>query len=382
MRALFIVWNYPSEAHPAAAVFHRTAAEALERSGLTMDVVVPHTWWPPGLEHLSPKSSEPRDVVKNGVRIRRPRYLRLPKPMYSATAPSLMASAILRVLPERPDVVHSHFAFPFGLVGLKIARRLNVPAVLTLHGSDVNRFLQLSTLMRRGSTVAIRESDYVIAVSESLSARTKELTGTTPDVVPIGIDLRPYENLPDRAVARKELGLPDDATVALYVGTLFPEKGIREFVAAIESFEVDGILGVLVGHGPLRNEFDSASKCRFVGPEPNERIPLYLSAADVFILPSYSEGMPTVLVEAGAAGVPVIATSVGGIPELLGDDRGVLIEPRSQASLSAGLQDVLSSLSRSAERAARLRDYVLNAYDADNNAAFLARKYASLVQSG
>jgi teichuronic acid biosynthesis glycosyltransferase TuaC len=100
-----------------------------------------------------------------------------------------------------------------------------------------------------------------------------------------------------------------------------------------------------------------------------------MSAADVLVLPSYSEGLPTVLVEAGSLRLPVIASSVGGIPELLGGDRGTMLDEISAGSIAAALRGFADHRPEAGRAAERLRDLVLDDYDVDRNAARLAECY-------
>jgi teichuronic acid biosynthesis glycosyltransferase TuaC len=104
-----------------------------------------------------------------------------------------------------------------------------------------------------------------------------------------------------------------------------------------------------------------------------------MSAADVLVLPSYSEGLPTVLVEAGSLGLPVIASAVGGIPELLGNDRGTTLPDVSRASIAAALTRFLDDRSAAEAAAARLREFVVRDYDVDTNAARLVARYRSIA---
>jgi teichuronic acid biosynthesis glycosyltransferase TuaC len=290
-----------------------------------------------------------------------------------------MELAVRRALVEKPDVVHSHYAYPYGLVGLRVARALNVPSVLTLHGSDINTLPEESRRSRQCVQKVLRQTDAVIAVSQALAERAARL-GRRPEVIPIGIDLSRFERGPAKREARKLLGLPTDARIVLYVGNLVIQKGIREFVSAVDRYPDEKVFGVLVGDGPLRTEMAVNGRCRMVGVEPNERIAVYMSAADVFLLPSYSEGMPTVLVEAGAAGLPVVATAAGGIPELLNEGRGVVVAPRSVEETLRGLTVVFGDSVAASQRASRLREHVYCRYDAKRNAGAIVRLYETLLR--
>jgi teichuronic acid biosynthesis glycosyltransferase TuaC len=104
----------------------------------------------------------------------------------------------------------------------------------------------------------------------------------------------------------------------------------------------------------------------------------YMSAADVLVLPSYHEGLGTVLVEAGSLGLPVIASAVGGIPGLIGSDRGVLLDEVSSAAIGAALNEFEGGRSAANAAAERLRTFVLAKHDVDLNAERLVEIYQSL----
>ena len=112
---------------------------------------------------------------------------------------------------------------------------------------------------------------------------------------------------------------------------------------------------------------------------PNSRVADYLSAADLMVLPTENEGTPTVLVEAGAVHLPVVANAVGGIPDLLGDDRGVLAEPHNMASLVGAVQATLADSKASALRAERLAAYVARYYDCRKNGRELKQLYVQVA---
>jgi teichuronic acid biosynthesis glycosyltransferase TuaC len=219
----------------------------------------------------------------------------------------------------------------------------------------------------------------VLAVSQALAEKTFALCGRKPLVLPIGIDLKKYSQLPDRISARRLVGLPASKRVVLFVGNLLPNKGIGELMAALTALRSENILGCIVGDGPMRAMLQQSESIRLVGQLSNREVALYLAAANLFVLPSYSEGMPTVLVEAGAAGLPIVATRVGGIPDLLAEERGLLIPPGSSDAIVWGIRHILTNWEAAIERARRLRRFVQQKYDVDSNAEILARLYERLL---
>jgi len=379
----FLVTGYPTPSGSTEGVFHRTLAEALTRAGAQVDVVAPLPRVPWPLPRVAAKwrdyESVPYAYRLGEVSVRRPRYWQLPKRNYLGIGHRSFARCLRESLTRRPDLVHAHFAYPCGLGALEAAAEWSVPVVLTLHGSDVNLLAERSRRSRRQFEKAVQGATLVTAVSEALVDRTERLTGRRPVVMPIGTPLARYTDLPSREIARERLGLPRDRRIALFVGSLLPLKGVSLLLEALASLPRQDVVGVFVGDGPLRPEVEKAPRVIATGPVPNERIPTYLRAADILVLPSFSEGMPTVLVEAGAAGLPVVASDVGGIRELLGDGRGSIVPAGDRPALVRAIDSVLSGEAEAAERANRLREYVARNYDADENARRTLGIYDSLL---
>jgi teichuronic acid biosynthesis glycosyltransferase TuaC len=387
LQVLWLTPAYPSEGDPIGGIFHKTEVNALERMGAQVEVVAPVPWVPPMLDTFRTKWQQykqtPEQYHDGGVTIHRPRYLAIPRANHLAMPDHLVIrNKILRMGMPKPDLIHAHFSFPLGLCAVHLSRIWGVPSVLTLHGSDVNVYPNINKMTYRRFCSAVTGSTSVLAVSQALADRTKVMSGVRPTVKPVGIDLQAYQSLPSKREARLQLGLPQDAFLVLYIGYLLETKGIRELLKALEALRNNGdasITGVFVGGGALQDEIKSTPHMISAGVQPNTRIPLYLAAADVLILPSYREGLPTVLVEAGAAGTPVIATNVGGIPELLGDDRGLMVTAKSVGELQQAIRNVRQKKAEAASRAQRLRSYVYEQYDADSNAKKLIQLYEGLL---
>lgn len=372
-KVLFLSTSYPTVERPWSAVFHRTACEALVRSGVDVRVVAPIPWVPGPLSTATSRwttyHQTSRAYTMNGVRVERPRYLAPPGGnnwFWNHLAFRRAARSSLRR--EKVDFIHAQFGYPPGLAAAQIARNGGPPCVVVLHGSDVNVYPGLNRLNLTRFRTAIAGANEVLAVSGALAARAQELTGRLPLVRPIGLDLRNYDALPTREAARRQLGLRSDARYVLFVGYLCREKGVGLLLEALAAGVGKNVMGLFIGEGPMSEDVRRGHNAVSVGAKPNSEIPLWMRAANLFVLPSDSEGMPTVLVEAGAAGTPVIATRVGGIPELLSDGRGVMIPAGDLAALSIAIQAALVEEEATSDRAAALRRFVEREYDADQNA--------------
>jgi glycosyltransferase involved in cell wall biosynthesis len=204
-------------------------------------------------------------------------------------------------------------------------------------------------IARRIAEVAGR-AHACIAVSDALAERfaaAARLARPRVATVRNGVDLERFAP-GDRRQARVELGLPTAGQIVLGVGRLVAGKGFAKAARAVRAFGSDVLLA-LVGDGPERDAIAAAGgdAVRLLGGLPPERIATAYRAADVLVLPSEREGWPNVVTEALACGVPVVATRVGGIPQILGKSPpaylGALVEPGDEQALGAALRGVLAT---------------------------------------
>jgi teichuronic acid biosynthesis glycosyltransferase TuaC len=386
MKVLWLTSAYPWSAAPYGGIFFQTQAQALSRLGVKIEVHVAVPRIPSMVAWASPRHalqrSAPCHQIDEAVSIRRIPYFGH-RFEYVFGWPHLsIARQVMKNISFKPDLIHGHFAYPIGLAVVKIAHRLGIPSVITLHGSDVNKIAPSSKLNTRRFQQAVSGADRVLCVSHALCNRTQQLTGLSASYLPIGINLQRFPSRLNRSEARRVLDLPLDRPLVLFVGYLHPSKGVLLALEAIAHPSLARTLGVFVGAGPLGPSIRNQENCLWRESVPNALIPDYLAAADVLILPSYAEGLPTVLVEAGACATPVIATEVGGIPELLTEDRGTLVLPDSTESLRTAILEILTNPDMARRQAEHLRKYVVEAFDADRNASQLLRVYQDLLNNG
>jgi len=384
----WITSTYPWPDEPIGGIFFRTQARALARTGVGVAVVTPTPWAPWPLPRLratwASYSHSPRRMTDQGVTILRPRYASVPGQPDWARPDWFVAQAALRTRQDwrTAKLVHGHYSVQ-GLAAWRISRRTGLPYVLTFHGSDINVWPTDHPGRIGDLRHAARDAAKVLAVSPALVDRIGDITGVRAVHLPIGCDLDALAAgwLP-RMEARGQLDLPRDAVVALFVGRLTAEKGLREFVDAL--LRLGGsYLGVIVGDGPEAgyglDDPRAGGHLTYVGRRPNEEVIRYMSAADALVLPSYAEGTPTVLVEAGALGLPVIASAVGGIPDLLGSDRGRLLPEISATAIADALLELAHRRGDAEECARRLKAHVAEHHSAARNAGLLAEIYEAAV---
>ncbi len=226
----------------------------------------------------------------------------------------------------RPDVVWAHFLVPSGL----IAASVDAPLVVTAHGRDVRNVHQLpglAALTRRvveRATTVIAVSDYL---RRELELKVPAARGKTV-VIDSGVDL-----------ARFALGAPrkrEGGPAYLAVGGLTERKNVVRLADAFGQLG-DGSL-TFVGDGPLRDRLEGRDRVRVVGRVPHDDVPGHLAAADVLCAPSLIEPFGQSILEAMAAGKTVVATLVGGPPEFVPPDAGILVDPLDGVGLVHALE--------------------------------------------
>jgi teichuronic acid biosynthesis glycosyltransferase TuaC len=250
----------------------------------------------------------------------------------------------------QPDLILSYYVYPDGYAAVSAGRQLGVPVILGALGSDINRIPdRISTVLTKKTR---RAASFTITVSEHLRQQAILLGAPAERTRAVlnGCDTKVF-HLSDRAEARAELRLNLEAEIVVFVGWLAPTKGLNELVdAAIQLFASRPHLQLFcIGEGDLRPALEAraiqagfGNRLHFVGRRSSPEVARWLAAANIFCLPSYAEGCPNSVIEALACGRPVVATNVGGIPELVDSDSGILIPPRDTPALAKALEDALS----------------------------------------
>jgi glycosyltransferase involved in cell wall biosynthesis len=247
-----------------------------------------------------------------------------------------------------PDLVLSYWLYPDAYGAMLAARKAGLPLVAGARGSDLRVRDAVSRALTRP---VVNAAQRLLVVSEDLGRVAAENYGADPArirTIPNGCDASLFHPA-DRAASRAQLGIAADAEVVTYVGRLVAEKGLRELLDACRTLAATRprLRLVLVGEGPMREEIaarlaaDPSLQVTLAGAQPPAEVARWMAASDLVTLPSYSEGHPNVLVEALACGRPVVATPVGGIPEVVDAESGILVPARDAAALAAGLAQAL-----------------------------------------
>jgi glycosyltransferase involved in cell wall biosynthesis len=268
--------------------------------------------------------------------------------------PDLLARAVLdefrrcRMGADMFDAIDAHYFYPDGVAAARVANELRLPLVISARGSDINRVGEIRFARQRMLSAAKR-AQALVAVSADLAKKMTEY-GMPKDRVHVlrnGVDTKLFAPHP-RAAARRKLGLCMDGSLVIGVGNCVPLKGFDLLIRAASPLQ--GVRLLIVGEGPLRDDLASLAEALMPGRiefRPNmrqEELRYAYASADVLGLPSLSEGWPNVILEAIACGTPVVASSVGGVPEILSNDAPArLIPDRSVESWTDALRKILAN---------------------------------------
>ena len=345
---------FPSSVLPTHGLFvyerMRRVAAAL---GLPWRVVspVPNVLWPLRSATYRRWAAVPAQETWQGAAVEHPRYRHWPGLSMRRQARAMAAgarAAVTELHRRGPIVLDAHYLWPDGVAASLLAQELGVPFTMTARGSDLN-VVARDPMVREGITEAAQRAFACCAVSRALGDRFAELTGLPRERihdVRNGVDLDRFQP-GDAAAARQRLQLPATGRLVLGIGRLVPGKGFVLAAQALAQLPADVTL-VLVGDGPEREAIVQAGgdRVRLLGTRPPAEVAIACQAADCLVLPSDSEGWPNVVTEALAAGLPVVATAVGGIPQILAEPvpswRGALVPPRDVPALAAALASVLA----------------------------------------
>jgi teichuronic acid biosynthesis glycosyltransferase TuaC len=349
---------YPSAVNWTGGIFVHEQVRALVALGHDVRVVSPKGWAPPLLPRWRAFHDVPGVDAVDGVPVLYPRKLTLPGARLGHRNSDAMLWAIrrpLRGIHRRwPfDVIHAQMLVPDGWAAARLGAELDVPVVATAHRADVLDVPAQGPRSRRRVAEAVEAIDQICSVSISIGDAAAALaTPRRPvQVVANGADTTVF--LPRAtAEARARLGLPAEGPIVTFVGKLVPRKGVDTLIEAL------GLLGrrpagapllVAAGIGEMRDglerraqELGVGDRVRFVGKIAHDDVGWWMSAGDLFVLPSLSEGLPTVVCEAMNCGRPVVATAVDGTPEIVRDgETGILVPPSDPAALAAALGRIL-----------------------------------------
>lgn len=305
---------------------------------------------------------------------------------YLLTFPLAM-EARRRIKKKLVDIVHSHsFGQIHSDISLIFAKKSGLPTAYTIHGwKNIETSFVRPLLSAYESTIAprvLRSADVITVLgkrgAQYVQSLLKSQGRNRIEIVPNGVDFRRVRNIVENTRNKnfwKNMEIPDNRKILIYAGRLTKMKGLIDLILAfrqVHKSNKDSFL-LIIGDGPLKNSlvtlinnYGLRGSCKIVAQTTNYNLLRYLANAHIFVLPSYAEGMPTVLLEAMAAEVPVIATNVGDIEDIvIHKETGLIVQPGNIQQLANSILEVLDSeklrrkLARNSLEIAKLHDWFL-----------------------
>ena len=345
------VCNYPSDTRPTHQVFVRALLREMKALGADITVLAPEPLWtltkagsrfrlPPRLEH------------RDGMPVHRPRYWTystIPLPLGGNTRRWSDRSRLrtlfreARTLTGSYDLCMAHFLYPHGLAAAHLGDLLRIPAVVSLGESSFDRYEAAYDPSEIGRLLAGFSG--VIANSPLIQERCVSRYGLPEArvrVFPNGVNERHFYPR-ERGAARERCGLPPLRPIVVFVGQFIERKGPSRVLEAIRSRRDIG--AVFLGNGP---QAPSGAQVLHSGAVSHEEMPFWLSAADVFVLPTLDEGCSNAILEALFCGLPVVSSDLPFNRRILDDDVAILVDPRDANALSRAILTLVDDPDRRA----------------------------------
>jgi glycogen(starch) synthase len=396
VRVLMVSWEYPPVV--VGGLGRHVHALAAELAAAGHDVVV-LSRQPGGSDAATHPTA---DEVLDGVRVLRvaedPLHLEFDRDMVAwtlAMGHGMLRAALTRLLPGwTPDVVHAHdwlVAHP----AIALADVLGVPLIATIHATEAGRYAgwlssPLSRQVHSAEWWLARRADTLITCSAAMRAEVAELFDVDPDPIVVlhnGIAPRRWRANAARVRDVRERYAPGDAPVLLYFGRLEYEKGVHDLIAALPRIRRAhrGTRLVVAGTGTAQDQLVAAVETHrmrrsvtFTGHLPDADLAALLRAVDAVVLPSRYEPFGIVALEAAAAGAPLVASTAGGLGEVVvHGETGVSFAPGDVAGLAAAVGAVLADPAAAARRARAARKRLGSAFEWSRIAADTASVYAA-----
>jgi glycosyltransferase involved in cell wall biosynthesis len=301
-------------------------------------------------------------------------YLYIPRISQSVNVYCLLISMImfcpLIVFFHKWDAIIGSWIYPDSLAAVILARLRRKPSIAVALGTDVNDLINRNSQRVQVQRI-LSKCNATVTVSQDLANKLAVIgiDISKLHVILNGVDSDSFKP-GNKAKSRQALGIKAEGKLILFVGSHIKEKGCFELIHAFDqiSAKQPEYSLAMIGGGALANKLQElvlqlglSTRVNFIGKLHHDKLPLWFACADAFCLPSYREGIPNVVMEALAAGLPVVATTVGGIPEVVDKGSGILVEPRDANALAIALQQALSQTWDTAAIVSSVKNYTWNA---------------------
>ena len=366
MKILFISSVFPNSLQPGKGTFNYSMIQALSELHQT-HVVSPVSWMDEFSHYFKDKTRLNREWlptdITDSLSIEYPRFYYLPK-LFHQFYGQFLDWSINRRLHEtisqfQPDIILSYWLHPDGEVAVKAAREHGIPVVVMTGGSDI-LLLTKNHHRKRAIKSVLQQADGVITVSNDIKQAVKNLDIHSEKINTVyrGVDQNLFTP-GNQQEARQRLGLPHNRKIIVSVGRLEPVKGHSVLLDACHKISKQGtpFTCYVLGDGSLKTVLSQKIKqgglgefFQLTGSQQQSRLADWYRAADFIVLPSLSEGIPNVLLEAISCGRSFVASNVGGIPEIADPCCDKLVPPDNSERLAEAITDMLDSPDQNEKR--------------------------------
>lgn len=343
---ILAICNYPSDTRPAHQVFVRALLNEFSALNADVTVVAPEPFWNL-IRSRTGYRLPPKFEVRDSLPVHRPRYLRFSKislPFIGSTYRWGVRAYVHAVLGEVAkmqgafDYIYGHFLYPHGQAVAEVGAQLGIPSMISLGESSFSRYEQtfsnqeIGQLLEQFSGVVVNSSQI-----KAYCAQHYGLDESKVRVFPNGVD----ESLffpHDRKKSREKFGLPAEQPVIAFTGQFIERKGPFRVLEAIRSMPEVGAF--FLGYGPQEPQ---SPQVLFQGEVAHEDVPLWLSAADIFVLPTLNEGCSNAILEAMSCGLPIISSDRPFNHDILDDQVAILVDPQDVEAIERAVSVLVKS---------------------------------------
>lgn len=350
MKILVISTSFPNKLNKNSGIFVFNQFKKISELGCEVKVIYPVAK-PLGPFYQRNKNFPDFEWIE-GIEVIYADFRRIPSRLGHPFGTLRISKEICNLFAQKsfiPDIVHSNWLTPSGYAGMVLGRKMSIPTVCTVRGSDINLFQKYDPLSNLLTKRTIENTNSIVAVSRDLAEKTKNLVKKKIEVTTVYTGINPQKFSPDeelRNQIRKLQGIEKDDTVFIFIGKIIKEKGIWDLLRAFEEilYNNGNVRLIVIGKGKGRElrEYitrkNLSENVYYKGAVPHEEIPRWLNASDVFVLPSSKEGVPNSMIEAMACKKAVIVSKVGGVPEILNNENGIMVRPGDISSLKKNME--------------------------------------------
>jgi len=246
------------------------------------------------------------------------------------------------------DLVHAHYTFPPGIFAMIHKKRYKSKMVITSHGSDINKMPDMSVIFDKLIKIILTYSDTIVCVSENMKNKVVqryEIEESKIKVINMGVDTELFKKV-NKNLTRSKYNLPADGDILLFVGNFYFDKGVLDIIKAFKRAQIPNKLLILIGDRNVelqtQKEIANINKenILILDPQPQATIVEYMNAADVFVLPSYSEGFNLVTLEAMATETVVVTSDIEAF-DYLADDTVIKCKVGDIESLTKSIEKAM-----------------------------------------